>query len=157
IVSGASPDFAGNEKPGRMSGTLSPPLKLCAPQTICRSPLPSLTRQSESLSAFGCLSHVMTWATTTPANSPASFCTPSTSMPSIVSRSASSSGDQSKSTYCLSQLRVTFISKLPQEPHVVLIKQADVIDPVTNHRNALDSEAERPAGPDFRVITDVFK
>src|SRR5882672_3982535 len=58
--------------------------------TIWRSPFPSLTRQSVSLSALGCLSHVMTWATTTPSNSPETFWTPSTSMPSMVRRSANS-------------------------------------------------------------------
>src|SRR5882672_3279522 len=92
-----------------MSGTLSPGLKLWAPQTIWRSPRPSFTRQRESLSALGWLSLVMTCATTTPSNSPVSFSTRSTSMPSMVRRSASSSGGQSKSTYCLSQLSVIFM------------------------------------------------
>ena len=112
MVNGASPGFAGRVAPGRTSGTLSPALKFCAPQTICRSPLPSLTRHTVSLSAFGCLSLVMTWATTTPSNSPPSFWTPSTSMPSMVRRSASSSADQSNSTYCLSQLSVTFMFRV---------------------------------------------
>src|SRR5215467_8723469 len=61
IVNGSfSPGFGGNDAPGRISGTLSPALKFCAPQTIWRSLLPSFTRHSESLSAFGCLSRVMT-------------------------------------------------------------------------------------------------
>jgi hypothetical protein len=111
IVNGSfSPAFNGSDAPGRINGTLSPALKFCAPQTICRSPLPSFTRQSESLSAFGCLSRVITCATTTPSNSPPSFCIDSTSSPSIVNRSRNSSGDQSKSTYCLSQLSVTFMA-----------------------------------------------
>src|SRR4029079_6890814 len=76
---------------------------------IVRSPLPSLTLQTESLSEPGTLSLVRICATTTPSNSPATFWTLSTSSPSMVSRSASCSGDQSKSTYCLSQLSVTFI------------------------------------------------
>src|SRR5215469_13180931 len=157
MVKGCSPGFAGRLLPGRIRGTLSPALKFWAPQTICRSPAPSLTRQTESLSALGCLSRVMTWATTMPSNSPPSFWMPSTSMPSMVRRSASSSGDQLKSTYCLSQLRVTFISELPQEPGVILIEEPDIIDAITKHCDALDAEAEGPAGPDFGVVTDVFE
>src|SRR6266436_1068331 len=157
MVKGCSPGFAGSEKPGRISGTLSPGLKLSAPQTIWRSPLPSLTRQSESLSALGCLSRLTTCATTMPSNSPATFSKPSTSMPIIVSRSANCSGAQSKSTYCLSQLRVTFMSEQPQKPHVILIKQPDVVDAVADHGDALDAEAEGPAGPDFRIVADVVE
>src|ERR1035441_591322 len=73
IVKGGSPGLAGSVLPGKTRGTLSPALKFCAPQTIWRSPLPSLTRQTVSLSALGCLSLVMTWATTTPSSSPPSF------------------------------------------------------------------------------------
>src|SRR5215469_10637592 len=81
---------------------------------MVRSILPSLTLQTESLSEPGTLSFVKICATTIPSNSPASLWTPSTSSPSIVNRSANCSADQSKSTYCLSQLRVTFIaSKSP--------------------------------------------
>src|SRR5882724_8024206 len=112
-----SSGLGGNDAPGRMSGTLSPALKFCAPQTIWRSPVPSLTRQSESLSALGCLSRETTCATTMPSNAPEIFCTPSTSRPSMVSRSVNSSGDQLKSTYCLSQLRVTFIAKISAALH----------------------------------------
>jgi hypothetical protein len=36
-----------------MSGTLSPGWWFCAPQMMVRSPRPSLTRQTESLSEFG--------------------------------------------------------------------------------------------------------
>src|SRR5712692_1437675 len=48
-------------------------------------------------------------ATTIPSNSPASLCIASTSMPSMVSRSANSSGNQSNSTCRLSQFSVAFI------------------------------------------------
>src|SRR5687767_8952843 len=164
MVNGAfSPGFNGSDAPGKMSGTLSPALKFWAPHTICRSPLPSLTRQSESLSAFGCLSFVMTCATTTPSNSPETFSTPSTSSPSIVSRSVNSSGDQSKSTYCLSQLSVTFISlddfelELFQETRVVFVEEANVVNAVTNHGDAFDAEAERPASPDFRIVINILE
>src|ERR1039458_9853787 len=127
IVKGGSPGLHGRLWPGRTSGTLSPALKFWAPQTIWRPVLPSLTQQTLSLSALGCLSLVTTWATTTPSSSPPSFLTPSTSMPIIVNRSASSSGDLFNSTYCLSQLSVSFILELLQEPHVVLVEQADII------------------------------
>src|ERR1043166_605727 len=140
-----------------MRGTLSPGLKLSAPQTICLSPLPSLTRQSESLSALGCLSRVTTWATTIPSNSPPIFSTPSTSMPIIVRRSASSSGGQSKSTYCLSQLSVIFILELPQKAQIVFVKQPDVVDPIPDHRNPLDAEAEGPASPYLRIVAHVLE
>src|SRR4051812_43988050 len=111
MVNGGDPAAVGNVAPGSASGTLSPTLKFFAPQTICLSPFPSATRQTESLSAFGCLSLARTCATTTPWNSPPIDSTPSTSTPSIVRCSPSSSGDHEKSTYCLSQLRVTFILK----------------------------------------------
>src|SRR5689334_21813862 len=78
-------------------------------------------------------------------------------MPSIVSRSTNSSGDQSKSTYCLSQLSVTFILELHQEPQIVFVKQPDVVDSISNHRNPLDPESERPARPNFRIVADILK
>src|SRR6266496_153502 len=92
-----------------------------------------------------------------PSNSPATFSTPSTSRPSMVRRSESSSGDQLKSTYCLSQLKVSFTSELFQKTQIVFVEQPDVVDAVTNHRDALDAEAESPTGPDLRVIADGFK
>src|SRR5580700_10311908 len=46
-------------------------------------------------------------------------------------------------------------SKLSQKPHVVLVKQADVIDAVTQHGEAFNTEAEGPAGPNFRVVADI--
>src|ERR1022692_4393814 len=62
-----------------------------------------------------------------PSNSPVTFRTPSTSRPSMVSLSARTSGVQSKSTYCLSQLRVSFISILnlsePTPVHGNIFKQ----------------------------------
>src|SRR5947209_6494798 len=75
-------------------------------------------------------------------------------MPIIVSRSESSSGDQAKSTYCLSQLRVTFISELPQKPHIILIEQPNIINSIPHHGDAFDAEAERPPAPDFGIIAD---
>ena len=47
--------------------------------------------------------------------------------------------------------------KLLQEPHIVFVKEADIVDAVTDHGDAFDAKAERPAGPDFGVVTDNFK
>src|SRR5689334_17801559 len=156
-----SPAFSGRAKFGRMSGTLSPGLWFCAPQMMVRSPLPSLTLQTESLSEPDTLSLVRICATTMPSNSPLTLVTLSTSSPSMVNRSASCSADQSKSTYCFSQLNVTFMScqelELAQEPHVVLVKQPDVVDAVAKHGDALDTEAESPSGPDFRIVANILE
>src|SRR5882672_2380897 len=78
-------------------------------------------------------------------------------MPSIVSRSANSSGDQSKSTYCLSQLSVTFILELPQKPQIVCVKQADIVDSIANHCDSFDPESEGPARPHLGIVADIFK
>ena len=104
ILNGFAPGSVGISQPGIASETLLPTLKFVAPQTICRSPVPSFTLQSDRRSASGCGSLESTSATTMPSKPPDTFSTPSTSRPIIVSRSASSSGDQSKSTYCFSQL-----------------------------------------------------
>ena len=48
-------------------------------------------------------------------------------------------------------------SKLFQEAHVVFIEEADVVDAVAEHGDAFDAEAERPAGPDFRIVADVLE
>src|SRR5438128_494132 len=48
-------------------------------------------------------------------------------------------------------------SKLLQKPHIILVEQPDVADPIANHRDAFDAEAEGPAGPDFGIVADVFK
>src|SRR5687768_4651652 len=45
-------------------------------------------------------------------------------------------------------------SELPQEPHVVFVEMADVGDAVPEHGDALDPDAGRVAGPDFRIVAD---
>src|SRR5215510_5202556 len=47
--------------------------------------------------------------------------------------------------------------KLPQKPHVVLVEQPDVVDPIPDHRDAFDAEAEGPAGPDLGIVADVLE
>jgi hypothetical protein len=44
----------------------------------------------------------------------------------------------------------------PQEPHVILGEQVDVIDAVTNHRDAFDAEAEAPHGSDRALTIRLF-
>src|SRR2546425_2396720 len=45
--------------------------------------------------------------------------------------------------------------ELPQEAQVVLEEQADVVDAVLEHRDALAAQAERPAGDLFGIVADV--
>ena len=63
--------------------------------------------QTESLSEPGTGSRVRIWATTMPSNAPPSFLDGRDLRPSI-NPLGQFFGDQSKSTYCLSQLRVDF-------------------------------------------------
>ena len=43
-------------------------------------------------------------------------------------------------------------SELPQEPHVVLIQQPDVVDLVSPHAKPLNAQPEGKAGHVFRII-----
>src|SRR5437016_5321332 len=47
--------------------------------------------------------------------------------------------------------------ELLQKTEIVFVKEPNVIDAIPNHGDALDAEAKGPAGPDFRVVADVFK
>ena len=54
----------------------------------------------------------------------------------------------------------TFIRRmreLLEEAQVVLVEQADVVDAVLQHRDALDAHAEREAGDLLRVVADRFE
>ena len=46
---------------------------------------------------------------------------------------------------------------MPREPEVVFPEQAEVGEAMAQHRNPLDPEAEREAGPHLRVVADVLK
>src|SRR2546427_6294367 len=48
-------------------------------------------------------------------------------------------------------------SKLFQKPQIILVEQPDVVDAIADHGDALDAEAEGPAGPHFRIVADVFE
>src|SRR5690625_4849889 len=54
-------------------------------------------------------------------------------------------------------LSLTRSGKLFQETVIVLIKIADVVDTVQNHRDPLDSHAESKTGINFRIVTDHLK
>ena len=47
--------------------------------------------------------------------------------------------------------------ELLEEAQVVLVEQADVVDAVLQHRDALDAEAEREAGDLLGVVADGFE
>src|SRR5688572_1444938 len=47
--------------------------------------------------------------------------------------------------------------KLPEETDIILIKQTDIVNLVTDHGDAFDAETEGPAGPDFGIVSDVFE
>src|SRR5271165_960689 len=50
--------------------------------------------------------------------------------------------------------KLTRVSKLFQEPHVVFVEEADVVDAVAEHGDAFDAEAERPPGPDGGIVAN---
>ena len=81
----------GNCAPTSAQGTRMPARTLGAPQTICRFvPVPASTSQTLSLSALACCATDSTCATTMPLKAGAAGRVSSTSMPDMVSSSASS-------------------------------------------------------------------
>src|SRR5437879_2516748 len=126
--------------------------------------MPSTDRQS---GRFGVISTSSTWSpssrsmasispATTPRKSGASGVTDATSTPALMRRSAACAALRSSSTSSRTQRYGIFmLGELPQEAQVVLEEQAEIVDPVLEHRDAVDAHAERPAGDVFRVIADV--
>src|SRR5215470_16631695 len=125
-------------------------------------------------------------ATTTPASSGgASAVTLPTSMPAFVSRSAASFGVSRRSTNSKIHLYGIFMAaprartggasqprpvspatrrpdvpssrELPQEPQIVLEEHANVVDPVLEHGDALDSHPEGPAGHRLGIVSPVLQ
>ena len=89
----------GRTAPGSATGMRWPTAMFVAPQTISNgSPLPTVTRVSDSRSARGCFSTLSSSPTTTFCQSSPQRSRPLTSIPSSVSRSASCSGVRSIST-----------------------------------------------------------
>src|SRR6266550_8431838 len=146
----------GSTAPGKATGTRWPTAMLVAPHTISSgSPGPVVTRVSESRSARGCFSTASSSPTTTFAQSLPRRSMPLTSMPSIVRRAASSSGASSTSTSSRSHDSGTLIggssSELAQEAQVVLEEEAQVVDPVPEHRDALRAHPEGEALVALRI------
>src|SRR5699024_151833 len=105
-----------------------------------------------------CGTHSVTTPTTTLSIPADRSISSSTSKPQPNSLASSSWAVTSISTYCFNQLNGTFIPDFPlsilellQEPQVVLKHQADVVDAVFQHGDALDADAEGKAGIDLRV------
>src|SRR6476659_1056349 len=114
-------------------------------------------------------------ATTTPSSDAPSSVTSSTSSPIAVSVAASSSREACVGTCCRSQFSENFIGsrssnrhaagvtgirknglrELAQEAHVVLEEAAQVVDAVTQHREALDAQAERETRVLLRIDAHV--
>src|SRR5665647_2052877 len=149
------------------TATVSPALKLLAPQTICLTPplaSPTSTVQRLSLSALGCCSLVSTLPTTnrlrfSGSRGAPTQSMPSTSVPDMVRTSAISSTVPCQATYSLIQLNGTLIairppSELPQEADVVVVEQAQVGDAVPQHRHALHPHAEGEPADLLRVVVD---
>src|SRR5262245_31266423 len=89
-------------------------------------------------------------AATTSAPAPSRRCSlPSTSKPAKVRRRASSSSGRSVAPSSRSPFSDTFmaaLSPLLQEADVVVEQEAQVVDPVAEHRQPVDADAERVAG-----------
>src|SRR5450759_4500329 len=161
-----SSDIAGSVAPGSAKADFIPSARFGAPHTIARDTEPSSTVATLSLSAFGWGLTSVTPATTTPDTPEPSLWTLSTSLPDMESRSASSSGESSISTYSRSHSSDTFNPyssylenqlELAQEARVVLEEDPHVFYPVLQHRHTLDTNPEREAGILLLVITDVLE
>src|SRR5690349_18120217 len=82
---------------------------------------------------------------------------PSTSKPAKVSFRASSPAGRSVAHSSRSQLSDNFmaaLSQLLEEADVVVEEHAQIVDPVPQHREAVDAHAERVAGVLLRIDAD---
>src|SRR5499426_149540 len=94
--------------------------------------------------------------TTTPLRSGASGVTDATSMPALTRRSAACSAVSLRSTSSRTQPYGIFIAsrELSEEAQVVLEEEAQVVDAVLQHRDALDAHPERPARVVLGIVAD---
>ena len=104
--------FPGRTVPTCARAIRSPVLWFWAPQTTCCVALPVLTVQTVSRSASGCCCTSARRATMTVSSPSPKRSIASTSRPVMVNRWERSSALKSKSTYSLSQFKVTFIPKV---------------------------------------------
>src|SRR6185369_11632179 len=145
-----APSFAGGSSaPTSAHGAFMPARTFGAPQTIeSGSPLPTSTAQTRKRSAFGWGSTASTLATTTPRNGGATGCIASTSRPAIVSRSASSTvpiGGSQNSRSQDSGNCIATSGELAEKPQIAVEEETEVVDAVAQHRETIDSRAERKA------------
>ena len=105
----------GSTAPTSAVGTSWPASRFWAPHTMSSSPpaLPTSTRASHSVSAFGWRLTSRTRPTTTSVQSAPAVSIVSTSIPRIVSSSASARGERSNETYSRSQESGTRIGQCP--------------------------------------------
>src|SRR5690606_12963945 len=160
----------GSTAPTIAQATFMPARTFGAPQTMFNSvPVPASTWQTRRRSASGCLTTSRTSATTTPVNGGATGSTSSTSSPDIVNKCASSSEVMFGSTIVRSQLSENCMIKtlchrlhktgapapraqrrspsveLLQETQIAFIEQAQIVNAVTQHRQAFEAGAEGEA------------
>src|SRR5438445_3075770 len=152
----STPSGSGRCAPAGAYGTTSPAVTFSAPHTTRDESLPKSTSTSVSLSAFGCFTTSSTRAAITPRTSRPGSSTPSTSRPTWLSAATSSSVEASTGVNSRIQDSGARISaSVPsEEANVAVEERADLVDPVADHRNPLEPEAEREALPFLRVVAD---
>src|SRR5690348_1276931 len=142
----------GSVAPSSAQGTRKPFAAFGAPQTTCNArSRPTSTVQTRSRSASGCGATCVIVPTTTCAKDGAARTTSSTSKPAIVSLSHNAAVSIGGSTSVRNHRSENFMpgasSELREEAQVVLVEQAQVVDAVAQHREAIGSDAERESLP----------
>src|SRR6266581_786489 len=86
---------------------------------------------------------------------------PSRGIPAAVRRSPTTAGSSAIVTYSASHAWLNFMRRSPgelgQEPQIVLVEQADVVDSVLQHGDPLDPEPEGEAGVPLGVVADILE
>src|SRR5829696_4157017 len=156
VLRSRTPNGCGRCAPAGAYGTTSPAATFRAPHTTRVVSLPKSMSTSVSLSAFGCFTTSSTRAAITPRTSRPGSSTPSTSNPTSLSAATSSSVDASTGVNSRIQDSGARISAsvLSEEAKIAVEERADLVDPVADHRNPLESEAEREALPFLGVVPD---
>ena len=144
-----------------------PATTLGAPHTTRVVPPPKSRSTSESLSALGCFETSSTRAATTSMISAPGCSTPSTSRPSWFSaetRSATGASTGVNSRIQDIGARISggrpselAPSELGEEAHVAVEEVLDLVDPVPDHRDPVQSEAEREPGVHLGVDADALE
>src|SRR6476469_1343071 len=163
ITNGLPSAPGGSTAPAMAQIAFMPARTLGAPHTmLSRVPVPASTLHTFRRSAFGWRVTSSTSATTTFENGGATASTSSTSRPDMVNRWASSSEVIFGSTIVRSQfsenciVRTSELVKLLQEAQIAFVEQAQIVDPVAQHGQALQAGAEREADEFFRIEAEVL-